>query len=124
MASEAVKKQRALRRRMFGRTLIASVALFSALFVLMGAQLAMGRDPVVGAGRQPAAMAQVARPEEAGDIKSTAGRALGAVVGGILVDALEDDDEDDEEHGRALPFLPQGSGQPQSPAAPVQTGSS
>ena len=118
MASEAVKKQRAVRRRMFGRTLMASGALFSALFVLMTAQLMLGRDPAVGAGNQPAAVAQVSeRPEEEGDLKSVAGRALGAVVGTVLAESFEGDD-DDEEGGWQEPNH-------SAPApAPVQSGSS
>lgn len=118
MASEAVKKQRAMRRRMFGRTLMASGALFSALFVLMTAQLMLGRDPAVGAGNQPAAVAQVSeRPEEKGDLKSVAGRALGAVVGTVLAESFEGDD-DDEEGGWQEPNR-------SAPApAPVQSGSS
>ena len=118
MASEAVKKQRAVRRRMFGRTLMASGALLSALFVLMTAQLMLGRDPAVGAGNQPAAVAQVSeRPEEEGDLKSVAGRALGAVVGTVLAESFEGDD-DDEEGGWQEPNR-------SAPApAPVQSGSS
>ncbi len=118
MASEAVKKQRAMRRRMFGRTLMASGALFSALFVLMTAQLMLGRDPAVGAGKQPAAVAQVAqKPEEDGDLKSVAGRAFGAVVGSVLAESFEDDDDEEkggwQEPNRAAPA-----------PAPVQSGSS
>jgi len=118
MASEAVKKQRAVRRRMFGRTLMASGALFSALFVLMTAQLMLGRDPAVSAGNQPAAVAQVAeRPREEGDLKSVAGRALGAVVGTVLAESLEGDDDDEkgswQEPDRSAPA-----------PAPVQSGSS
>ncbi len=118
MASEAVKKQRAMRRRMFGRTLMASGALFSALFVLMTAQLMLGRDPAVGAGKQPAAVAQVAqKPEEEGDLKSVAGRALGAVVGTVLAESFEGDDDDGNRGWQA----PDRS----APApAPVQSGSS
>ena len=118
MASEAVKKQRAMRRRMFGRTLMASGALFSALFVLMTAQLMLGRDPAVGAGKQPAAVVQVAQnPEEEGDLKSVAGRALGAVVGTVLAESFEGDDDD----GKGGWQAPDRS----APApAPVQSGSS
>ena len=119
MASEAVKKQRAVRRRMFGRTLMASGALFSALFVLMTAQLMLGRDPAVGAGKQPAAVAQVAqKPEEEGDLKSVAGRALGAVVGTVLAESFEGDDDEEEKGGWQEPNR-------SAPApAPVQSGSS
>ena len=118
MASEAVKKQRAMRRRMFGRTLMAGGALFSALFVLMTAQLMLGRDPAVGAGKQPAAVAQVAQPPEDGDLKSVAGRALGAVVGSVLAESFEDDDDEEEGGGWQEPNR-------SDPApAPVQTGSS
>ena len=119
MASEAVRKQRAVRRRMFGRTMMACGALFSALFVLMTAQLMLGRDPAVGAGKQPAAVAQVAqRPEEGGDLKAVAGRALGAVVGTVLAETLDDDEKGSwQEPDRSAPA-------PAQAPAPVQSGSS
>ncbi len=118
MASEAVKKQRAVRRRMFGRTLMACGALFSALFVLMTAQLMLGRDPAVGAGKEPAAVAQAAeRTGEEGDLKSVAGRALGAVGGSLLAASVEGD-ADEETGGWQEPDR-------SAPApAPVQSGSS
>jgi hypothetical protein len=102
---------------MFARTLLACGALFSALFVLMTAQLMLGRDPAVGAGKQPAAVAQVAqRPAEERDLKSVAGRALGAVVGSVLVESFEGDEEEKggwQEPDRSAPA-----------PAPVQSGSS
>jgi hypothetical protein len=117
MASEAVRKQRAVRRRMFARTLMACGALFSALFLLMTAQLMLGRDPAVGAGKQPAAVAQVAqRPAGEGDLKSVAGRAIGAVVGSVLAESFEGDEEEKggwQEPDRSAPA-----------PAPVQSGSS
>ena len=117
MASEAVRKQRAVRRRMFGRTMMACGALFSALFVLMTAQLMLGRDPAVGAGRQQPATTQVAQgPTGEGDLKGVAGRALGAVVGTVLSESLGD-----EEGGKGGWQEPDRS----APApAPVQSGTS
>ena len=119
MASEAVRKQRAVRRRMFGRTMLACGALFLAIFVLMTGQLMLGQDPAVGAGRQPATTAQVAQGSgEPGDLKSVAGRAIGSIVGGILVDTLGDDEEGGrQEPARSAPA-------PSQAPAPVQSGSS
>ena len=119
MASEAVKRQRAVRRRMFVRTMLASSALFAMLFVLMAGQMVLGRDPAVGAGRQPAAPAQVAqRPAADGDWKSVAGQAVGALVGDVITGAIDGDD--DEETPSAAPS----SQAPAQAPAPVQSGTS
>lgn len=117
MASEAVKRQRAVRRRMFGRTMMACGALFLAVFVLMAGQLMLGQDPAVGAGRQQQAPAQVAQRQQGeGDWKSAAGSAVGAVIGGVISQAAGDDDHE----GSA----PQSSPAPAQSPAPVQSGSS
>ena len=117
MASEAIRKQRAVRRRMFGRTLLACGALFLAVFVLMAGQLMLGQDPAVGAGRQQPAPAQVAQRQEGDrDWKEVAGGAVGALIGGVISEAAGGDDDG----GAAV----QPSPGPSQPAAPVQSGSS
>ena len=115
MASEAVKRQRAVRRRMFARTLVGSFALFLALFSLMAGQMALGHDPAVGAKR-PQAPSQVA--QAGGGWKEAAGQAVGGVIGSVIAGAAEGDDEH-----RDAPS-PQRSAPAQSAPAPVQSGSS
>lgn len=120
MASEAVKRQRAVRRRMFVRTMVASSALFTMLFVLMAGQMVLGRDPALGAGRQPAAPAQVAqRPAADGDWKAVAGQAVGALVGDVVIGAIDGDDD----HEGAPVAAPSSQAPAQAPA-PVQSGTS
>lgn len=122
MASDAVKRQRAVRRRMFRRTLVASFALFLAIFSLMAGQMALGHDPAVGA-KKPQPPAQVAQvPQGSDGWKEAAGQAVGAVIGNVISGAVEGDD-DDEEEGRS-PTLPWQSAPAQSAPAPVQSGAS
>ena len=121
MASEAVKRQRAVRRRMFRRTMVASLALFMAIFTLMAGQMALGHDPAVGA-KKPQAPQQVAQvPPANGSWKEAAGQAVGAVIGNVISNVAEGDDDDDE-HGGAP--SQQQSAPSQSAPAPVQTGAS
>lgn len=120
MASEAVKRQRAVRRRMFRRTMVASLALFMAIFTLMAGQMALGHDPAVGAKKQQAPQ-QVAQASQPVGLKEAAGQAMGAVIGNVISNVAEGDDDDDE-HGGAP--SQQQSAPSQSAPAPVQTGAS
>lgn len=119
MASEAVKRQRAVRRRMFRRTMVASLALFMAIFTLMAGQMALGHDPAVGA-KKPQAPQQVAQvPPANSSWKEAAGQAMGAVIGNVISDIAEgDDDEHDGEPSQ------QQAAPSQSAPAPVQSGAS
>jgi len=118
MASEAVKRQRAVRRRMLGRTMMACSALFLAVFTLMAGQLMLGHDPALGAGRQPKPSNQVAqRPQQPSDWKSVAGQAVGAVIGGVISEGAGDDEG-------AAPATAQPSPAPSQAPAPVQSGTS
>ena len=119
MASEAVKRQRAVRRRMFRRTMVASLALFMAIFTLMAGQMALGHDPAVGAKKQQAPQ-QVAQTSQPVGLKEAAGQAMGAVIGNVISGVAEGDDEG--EHGGAP--AQQQSAPAQSAPAPVQTGAS
>lgn len=119
MASEAIKRQRAVRRRMFRRTMVASFALFLAVFSLMAGQMALGHDPAVGA-KKPQPPAQVAQVSQGGSWKEAAGQAVGAVIGNVISGAVEGDDD---EHGSSAVQSRQ-SAPAQSAPAPVQSGTS
>jgi len=67
------------RRLLIKRTLYASGALFGALFVLLSAQMVLGRDPALGSGRRAAAStqtAQVRRSSGSGNERSIVDRVL------------------------------------------------
>jgi hypothetical protein len=76
------------RLRGIKRTFLAAGALFSAVLVLMAAQLALGRDPAVRSGRAPSAQtAQAAPPAADSSIVDT--------ILGLARSAISDDEGGD-----------------------------
>jgi len=78
------------RRLLIKRTLYASGALFGALFVLLSAQMVLGRDPALGSGQRggPTQTAQVRRSSGSGQERSIVDRVLS-----LATSALKGDDQ-------------------------------
>ncbi len=107
------------RRLLIKRTLYASGALFGALFVLLSAQMVLGRDPALGSGRLTAASsqtAQVRRTSGSEHERSIVDRVLSLAQG-----ALGDNGQSSD--GGSSPAQTQAQTQ-QSAPAPVQSSTS